>query len=235
MDQSDVSLLLDMSLDDITKMRKEASKAEKAERKPATKATPPVEPYATGGKVCLNCLKPGHVRAKCPHEKVCAVCGKSDHVKADCPKLKESCRLCGQVGHMQSRCLNAARVAAQTTAQPESALGHCFVCGSTAHRKAACPHANKTCSVCNEVGHLRSVCPKAQMPAGARAGVVAAVGRPVLPSVNNDAPISTAVPKACFACGSVAHARKNCPHKAQICELCGKQGHFAALCPMTRK
>ena len=235
MDQADAELMLDMSLDDIIKMRKEKAKSNsggKASKKAPSKPAAPIEPYATTGIVCLNCLQPGHKRANCPQDKVCTVCGKSDHAKAECPKLKETCRKCGQVGHLQSRCISQGT---QVRSTSEAAPAHCFGCGSASHKKAACPHANKTCDVCKQIGHLKAMCPKSQMPAGARASMIAAVGRPILPSADNKAPILTAVPKACFVCGSVAHERKNCPHKAQVCEACGKQGHFSALCPMVRQ
>lgn len=234
MDQGETSLLLDMTLDDITKLRRQELKSDasgKAAKKPP-KSVAKAEPYVAGAKVCRNCLKTGHTAANCPQARVCLVCGKADHAKANCPKINETCRNCGQVGHLAGRCLK------QSISEPETAPGeekHCFVCGSQSHLKAACPHANKVCDICKKVGHLKAMCRSAQMPSGARAAVVAAVGRPILPAAETDTtPATVAVPKACFVCGSVAHERKNCPHKAHMCENCGKTGHFAALCTMKK-
>jgi len=232
MDQGETSLLLDMSLDDITKLRKQQLKSDASGKaaKKAPKTVAKADPYVPAGKVCRNCMQPGHIAANCPKAKVCLVCGKPDHTKADCPKVNETCWNCGQVGHLASRCLKPPQ-------DKEAVRGeetHCFVCGNTTHLKAACPHANKSCSVCKKVGHLKAVCPSAQLPAGARAAMVAAVGRPILPPAASDStPATVAVPKPCFVCGSVAHEQKNCPHKAQVCEACGKN-HFTVLCPMIK-
>jgi hypothetical protein len=233
-----------MSLDDITKLRKQQLRSDasgKAPKKAPGKKVARAEPYVASGKICRNCMKPGHLQAQCPLARACLVCGKADHAKADCPKVNESCRNCGQVGHLASRCLKAAvakNVPVTNGSEAQPLLGvdadspqHCFVCGSTAHLKAECPHSNKVCDICKKVGHLKATCRSTQMQPGVRAAVVAAVGRPVFPSPAS----ATSVPKACYVCGSVAHERKNCPHKAQVCEACGKTGHFTALCPMKKQ
>ena len=205
MDQTDSALWLDMSLDDVAKLRKQkagggsgkAQKAAPAESKP--KQSVPSTKQETHpsllNKVCSNCLKPGHLKKDCTSPRVCLICGSAEHLKADCPKAGQ-----GQT---------------------------CLVCGSTNHLKKVCPHINKTCDNCNKVGHLKSVCK--QLPVAARLAVSAAVGKPV-PPVNEAASV-----KSCPVCGSVAHDKKNCPHKFQICESCGKQGHFTALCPSKTK
>jgi len=182
-------------------------------------------------------MKPGHMQAVCPQPKACLACGKLDHAKAACPKLNETCRNCGQVGHLQSRCLSAkapSTTATENQVTPGSTPGqHCFVCGSLSHLKTACPHTGKVCDICKKVGHLKATCRSAQLPPAARAAMVSVVGRPVLPASSQQNP-AAAGSKACYVCGSVAHERKNCPHKAQVCEACGKTGHFTALCQMKK-
>ncbi len=179
MDQVDSSLWLDMSLEDIAKMRKEkAGGGEKAKKK-APSEKKPNNNKAVGGenhpyqsaKLCNNCYKPGHLSKECNAQRACGVCGKADHLRADCA-LKD-----------------------------------------------------KSCDRCKKVGHLKAVCKQQQLPPGARAAMNQAVGAAVLPP----APANTAA-KACFGCGSFAHAKKECPHKTHACENCGKLGHFPALC-----
>jgi hypothetical protein len=234
MDQLETSLLLDMSLDDIIRLQKSSNPKATSTGKPLPKQARTSsfpKPYSSETKVCLNCLKPGHARANCPETKVCNVCGSADHVRAVCPSASTICAICNQAGHVSSRCL--ANVLGRSETGPSD---HCFVCGSKAHKKAECPHANKACDVCKKVGHLRAMCKQINMPPGTRAAMVAAVGKPILPeSPDRTAPVLATNPKPCFACGSVAHQRKDCPHKLQVCELCGKQGHFASLCKMRKQ
>ena len=64
------------------------------------------------------------------------------------------------------------------TASTRTNKGACLTCGSTEHRRAACPHLEKTCSYCQIKGHLQSVCRKKKAGQPAKtAGLVAVTGQ----------------------------------------------------------
>eukprot|EP00971_Amphidinium_carterae_P053295 1049744-Amphidinium_carterae.1 len=39
----------------------------------------------------------------------------------------------------------------------------------------------------------------------------------------------------CSGCGSTTHSRQDCPHKAAVCNKCGKTGHLARVCWSSEK
>lgn len=41
--------------------------------------------------------------------------------------------------------------------------------------------------------------------------------------------------KSCLACGSTAHRKDDCPHKAKECKVCQKIGHIASVCRSNQK
>eukprot|EP00802_Teleaulax_amphioxeia_P015658 Tamp_15752.p3 GENE.Tamp_15752~~Tamp_15752.p3 ORF type:complete len:173 (-),score=25.21 Tamp_15752:284-802(-) len=40
--------------------------------------------------------------------------------------------------------------------------------------------------------------------------------------------------RTCHACGSTAHAKRDCPNKAKMCDLCGRIGHLKFKCRMAQ-
>ncbi|KAH9255824.1 hypothetical protein BASA81_006225 [Batrachochytrium salamandrivorans] len=217
MDANETSMLLDMSLGDIVKMRKEqrGGGSQKAvSKKPSVVAAAVVDapiarpPVSTRLTLCNNCLKAGHFSRACPLPKQCAVCGQTSHIKAGCPSSSLACKVCNQVGHLEIRC---------TTFK-------CGSCGSPkGHNGQPCQHLTKECYSCHQIGHSKAMCPQAAVSIGlAAVGVInrhAAGGVP-----------ATTTPRSCSGCGSFAHEKRDCLHKTHKCETCGKLGHFSQLC-----
>jgi hypothetical protein len=130
-------------------------------------------------------------------------------------------------------------------------LQPCYICGSTEHRRAACPnklehggHAIQrklVCLGCRQRGHVLKDCPLrgGRLP-GAEVGICFNCGASdhALRDCLEERAVDGALPYAsCFVCGAKGHLSRSCPRgkglypKGGGCKRCGSTAHLVADCP----
>merc|ERR1711924_328272 len=114
--------------------------------------------------------------------------------------MHKFCDNCGGRGHIAATC---------------STPPNCNCCGSYGHIKAECTKTDRVCDLCGKIGHLSMKC--RMQHANSSMSDMYMRGKRL-------------GKKACFCCGSLEHAKVDCPSKDKECRRCGMIGHLAVTC-----